>query len=79
MTMCPYKWFLYIASLWAVVYVMLEAFMQYRAVNEQLQKPGFESVLNEPDSDEDVSDDEEEAEKSMFDGSVRRREAALQR
>ncbi len=25
MTLCPYKWFLYIASVWAVIYLMLSA------------------------------------------------------
>ena len=25
MTLCPYKWFLYIASAWAVLYLMLAA------------------------------------------------------
>lgn len=25
MTMCPYKWFLYLASVWAVIYLMLAA------------------------------------------------------
>lgn len=25
MTLCPYKWFLYIASAWAVIYLMLAA------------------------------------------------------
>jgi len=25
MTLCPYKWFLYVASVWAVIYLMIAA------------------------------------------------------
>lgn len=79
MTMCPYKWFLYLASMWMVAYAMIEAFMQYRAANEQLQKPGFEPVLNESDRNEEEDDTDGEMETPIFDASIRRKDAALQR
>lgn len=60
MSMCPYKWFLYLASLWAVIYVMLEAYMQYRAANTSLQKEGFESFPIDSENDQDEEDDIDE-------------------
>lgn len=59
MTMCPYKWFLYMASIWAVLYVLLEGMMQIRDARRAQQKPGFEPVmLHDDDSDADESDEE---------------------
>lgn len=61
MTMCPYKWFLYIASIWAVAYVMLETFMQYRATNSLIQKEGYEPVVADCSDSEDEDDDDIDA------------------
>lgn len=60
MTMCPYKWFLYLASIWAVAYVMLEAFMQYRAANTSLQKEGYEPLPVDSEHEEDEEDEEDD-------------------
>lgn len=58
MSMCPYKWFLYLASIWAVLYVMLEAWMQFRAANTH--KPGYEPHVALPPSQHLEKDEEEE-------------------
>lgn len=60
MSMCPYKWFIYLASLWALAYVMLEAFMQYRTVRKELDKPGYEPIMAGSDSEWDDEEEEEE-------------------
>lgn len=70
MTLCPYKWFLYIASVWALVYVMVEAWMQLRGDNNKTSSSSSAAAplpnyadhpqYDSDDSDDDDSDDEED-------------------
>lgn len=57
MTLCPYKWFLYIASVWAVLYVMLETWMHMRAATKKVdpQSTYVEQEDDESDAEEDES------------------------
>lgn len=59
MTMCPYKWFLYIASVWALVYVSIEAWIQWRNATRKIEKPGYEH-LSTYGEDSDSEEEEEE-------------------
>lgn len=67
MTLCPYKWFLYLASIWAVAYVMLEAYVQYRTAETSIQKQPYEQECANAHAEED-SDEEEEEEEGVVKG-----------
>ncbi|PXF46265.1 hypothetical protein BWQ96_03921 [Gracilariopsis chorda] len=57
MTLCPYKWFLYIASVWAVLYVMLETWMHMRAATKAVD-PQSSYVEDEEDDESDMEEEE---------------------
>lgn len=61
--MCPYKWFLYIASVWALVYVSIEAWIQWRNAARKIEKPGYEHIST---YDDDSDSEEEEEENDTF-------------
>lgn len=60
MTMCPYKWFLYIASVWALMYVMVEAWMQLRRNNNPKLTGDLGDLRPEPNYADDGTDDEDD-------------------
>jgi hypothetical protein len=63
-SMCPYKWALYILTVWAAAYVMLEATMAWRDAHKPKDgyEPGPLRAPDEPRDRDDNSDDDEENE-----------------
>jgi hypothetical protein len=59
-SMCPYKWALYAISVWAALYVLLEAAMAWRDAHARPAKPGYEPGPLLDDGDEEVDEEEEE-------------------
>lgn len=37
MTLCPYKWFLYMASVWALVYLAIQGMMELQKARKPLR------------------------------------------
>ncbi|CAN8066703.1 unnamed protein product [Agarophyton chilense] len=67
MTLCPYKWFLYIASVWAVLYVMVEAWMHMRNATKQVDEYQQQTELEDDDDSDEEEEEEEEEEKESRD------------
>lgn len=75
-SMCPYKWALYAISVWAALYVLLEAAVAWRDGAAGADKPGYEPGPLAGAGGEEDEEDEDEAEERMADAARRARAVA---